>query len=203
MSDEMNYSATIRLNAEPREHRRLVQRLMQDLLEWEVDGQKPIRRVHYRDDIYDGAAVEKSPEVILELNLRDNYSYTLLPSSRSRKGETWRKLNPEELMGGKGFGMNGSHRQHGVLLLAGEGIRPSNESDLNRIPRMQDIMPTILAAMGQKIPSHCDGEVLVDLFHTPPTVQRFSWREQSDASVNLSNDEHEAIKKRLEGLGYL
>ena len=77
----------------------------------------PISDVWHRDDLFEGHHVHRSPELILELNLEHGYTYTLLPSIRVEKGTTWRTLESSEWQGGKGLGMNGSHRQYGVLLL--------------------------------------------------------------------------------------
>ena len=101
-----------------------IEALRQDLLSWTVDGHHPVRSVFYREDVYSGQMTHKSPELILELNLRDGYTYTLLPSVRAEDNQTWRRFTPEEYQGGKGLGMNGSHRQFGVLILSGDIICP-------------------------------------------------------------------------------
>ena len=71
--------------------------------------------------------------MIVELNLREEYSYTILSSGSVPSQTTWRKLDQSEHMGGKGLGMNGTHRQHGVLGLYGRGLI------LNRFQRIWKI----------------------------------------------------------------
>ena len=69
-------------------------RLEADLATWEVDGHRVVKSVSTREELYSGACVSDSPDVILELNLRDDYSYTLLPSLRVPSGTTWRRPSP-------------------------------------------------------------------------------------------------------------
>ena len=133
-SDEMNYSATIRMPS-----RVGISRLKEQLLSWKVDGAHPIHSVQEREELYHGEATERSPELILTLNEREGYTYTLLSSSAVQKGRLWRKLEPHEYVGGKGLGMNGSHRQHGVLCFYGKGVQ-REETHAN----MEDITPTLL-----------------------------------------------------------
>jgi len=203
LSDEMNYAATIRLNLPETDvdgRAQAVSELRQILSEWTVDGHKVIDAVHTRESLYDGPCVNDSPELIIELALRDNYTYTLLPSARAEPGQTWRTMSPEEYPGGKGLGMNGTHRQHGVLALWGRGVKAGAEVSAG----MPDIAPTLLHLMGEAVPGHMDGEVLTEAFagqsevlHTEPAAA------PSTAPTSATAEEAEAIRKRLERLGYL
>lgn len=204
VSDEMNYAATIRLNVSKYRERENFERLKQDLLDWEVDGHHPVQEVYFRDDLYQGDCAHRSPEVILILAEREGYTYTLLPSARSMKGKTWRKLEKEELLGGKGLGMNGSHRQHGILLIWGKEIQQGiNQHILKEIPNMQDIAVTLLCANNWTIPEHCDGRILQEIFTHSKEERRKTWHSKPQNQQNISSKEHAAIQKRLEGLGYL
>ena len=204
LSDEMNYAATIRLNVPKEKHRATIQELREVLLAWEVEGHHPIQDVYFRDDLYQGSCIERSPEVILELAKRDDYTYTLLPSVRAKKGEVWKRLEKEDLLGGKGSGMNGSHRQHGILLICGAGIQEGVDlSVLDTIPNMQDIAVTLFCLNDWPIPEHCDGRVLQEIFAAPKEERRERWKAKVTQRQDHSPEEHAAIKKRLEGLGYL
>lgn len=189
-SDEMNYAATIRMPS-------MVgfERLKEHLSAWKVDGHHPVQGVHKREDLYWGEAVERSAEVIVELNLREEYSYTILSSGSVPSQTVWRKLDQSEHMGGKGLGMNGTHRQHGVLGLYGSGI------DSQQVPaNMEDITPTLLHVMGESVPSYMDGKVLAG-----SEVVSFSTEEVASSSqdLDLSPRQSQAIRSRLESLGYL
>ena len=200
LSDEMNYAATIRLNLEkiPQlELENTIQALRKDLLEWTVDGHHPVKCVHFRDEVYQGAMVHKSPELILELNLRDGYTYTMLPSVRAANNTTWRKLNPDEFQGGKGLGMNGSHRQFGVLILSGKDIKPQHvQAD------MADIAPTLLHILEEPIPSYMEGRIL-DVLERRKPIFRVEYHPKDTRDKRNSDEEHAAIRQRLEQLGYL
>jgi predicted AlkP superfamily phosphohydrolase/phosphomutase len=202
LSDEMNYAATIRLNmpAEDEAGRaQAVLELREVLLAWEVDGHHVVKDVLTRESVYEGSCVADSPELIVELNNRDGYSYTLLPSARVPAGTTWRVLEPHEYVGGKGLGMNGTHRQYGVLSLWGKGVRSGVEVSAD----MADIAPTLLKLMGEAIPAHMDGRVIDEaLSLTAPTVAAAAAPEQRNP-VSASEEEAAAIRQRLERLGYL
>jgi len=202
VSDEMNYAATLRLNmpkSSAEERAKAVQELEALLLGWVVDGHRPIRGIATRETLYEGPCVKDSPDIIIELNLRDGYSYTLLPSARVPKGTTWRKLEPEEYPGGKGLGMNGTHRQFGVLGLWGAGVAPGAVVEAG----MPDIAPTLLHLMGESIPAHMDGDVLVGALRDTQEPVLAAPSPHVRAPASASDSEAAAIRDRLERLGYL
>ena len=102
---------------------------------------------------------------------------------------------PDEHMGGKGLGMNGTHRQHGVLGLYGTGVNAAHVQ-----ANMEDIAPTLLHLMGESIPTYMDGKILAGSAdvsfsseHVAPHIQE----------LDLSSSQSQAIRERLENLGYL
>ena len=194
LSDEMNYAATVRLTVPSM----ALNELQEALFDWTVEGHSVANKIYHRDELYWGEHVERSPELILELNLRDKYSYTLLPSQRAKRGQNWRRLRPKEFVGGKGLGMNGSHRQHGILILSGEGIQRSSLQ-----AGMSDIAPTLLHALNETIPTYMDGTVLEEAFSVQRTPRFYNERTSVSNPEEVSWEEKEAIRKRLEGLGYL
>lgn len=197
LSDEMNYGATIRYQKSPTPGQ--LEEIKGALLDWKVDGEPVVSDVFHRDSLYWGDGVRRSPELIIEPHLRENYSYTILPSQRAQKGQLWRMLSPDEYAGGKGLGMNGTHRQHGVLSLWGEGIVSGAEVSSN----MMDIVPTLLHSMGEGIPKHMDGEVLHEVFSNPSTPTFVDSELSAQTILSPNKEESDAIRKRLEGLGYL
>ena len=212
-SDEMNYSATVHLNLHGRDRHGLevdVPRLISDLLEWRADGEPVVSKVERREELYTGDCVSRSPDLIVTLNergvgaLSDGFSYTLLPSGRVPSGVTYRKLDTDELIGGKGRGMNGSHRQYGVLIINGRGVREGVEVDAS----MQDCAPTLLALMGEAIPDWCDGAVIMSALDgvSPRYTERgYEWfvrQEAGDGHQRDFSDDVE-IRRRLKSLGYL
>lgn len=199
LSDEMNYAATVRLNVAPEERAQAVDDLRGLLLDWEVDGHRPVAAVHTREELYEGDHVALSPDLVLELALREGYSYTLLPSARAPRGQTWRRLEAHEHVGGKGLGMNGSHRQDGLMCLWGRGVRPGAA-----VPgRLRDLAPTLLHLMGEPIPAHMDGRVLAEALDHEVSEDRRPWSMGEIRERPTLRAEESAIRERLERLGYL
>lgn len=205
-SDELNYAATVHLNVAGRDPRGTVvdrevaaAELSELLLSWRVDGERVVERVHLREALYDGPHVVRSPDLVLELTEPADTTWTLLPSARSRPGKTWRRLRPDEHVGGKGLGMNGTHRTHGVWIQWGRGAAPGARVDLG----VADVLPTMFAPLGHAIPDHCDGRVRQDAYAQPvrPTWSFFDGALPDD--TELSAADAREVGRRLESLGYL
>jgi predicted AlkP superfamily phosphohydrolase/phosphomutase len=205
-SDEMNYAATIHLNLAGRDPQgrihdpeAAIRELSESLLSWRVDGRPVIREIIPARQAYKGPHLAGAPDLILELNIPDGYTYTLLPSKRAQAGQHWRPFEPSEYPGGKGLGMNGTHRQRGVLLLSGTGIASKTTIEAS----MPDPMPTLFTAMGERVPDHMDGKVIQAAFsqRTRPTYTRHQGWIPEEAG--LSRADASAVRSRLESLGYL
>lgn len=205
-SDEMNYAATIHLNIKGRDPlgmiddpKQATQELEKLLYAWRVDGQPVVARVIPRQAAFVGPVADRAPDLILELALPDNYSYTLLPSNRVPAQTLSRRLSPEEYMGGKGLGMNGTHRQHGILILQGPGVRAGAQGSAE----VQDVLPTLFHLIHQAIPAHVDGRVLEDLVETPVTATRRAMPYTVPSQHRLGAKAAQHLQHRLEALGYL
>lgn len=199
ISDEMNYAATLHLEVPQSDRQQAISELAPLLLDWEVEGQRVVTAVHRREDLYEGPATGLSPDLVLDLALRDGYSYTLLPSGRAAPGQSFRRLSPDEHVGGKGLGMNGSHRQHGLLLLSGAGVKAGAEVAAG----MPDIAPTLLHLMGEAIPAHMDGRVIGEALTDAAPIRSAPAAAAPTPATPASGAEADAIRRRLEKLGYL
>jgi len=144
-SEELSYFPSIRVNLQGRdpegcvpvaEYDDYVAALCAELETWDA-----VAHAWPRAAIYEGPALEHAPDIVLELALEGGYSHTAL---RARGGPAFRRLRPDEYLGGKERGMNGTHRDPGVVFwsqpaaLAGASLR--------------DIAPSVLAAMAQPAP---------------------------------------------------
>ncbi len=189
-SEELNYFPSIRVNLCGREpqgrvkaadYRPFCERLCAELRAWE-----PIANVWHRDELYEGPYVGRAPDIILECALEDGYSHSCL---RARGGPPFRRMGPDEYLGGKERGMNGNHRPTGVLFLS----KPSPAG----YARLEDVAPTVLAELGVPAPP-MDGASLLEpgLAETAETLPVAAERRI------YSQDENEAIERRLRDLGY-
>ena len=99
------------------------------------------------------------------------------------------------------YGQRGDHRHNGVLSLHGPGIK---RRVANFRPRLIDLAPTILHALGLSVPSDMDGRVLEEIFLKPSPV-RFEDVDNSRLceAQDHTRQEAELIEQRLRGLGYV
>jgi predicted AlkP superfamily phosphohydrolase/phosphomutase len=95
----------------------------------------------------------------------------------------------------------GTHRPEGVLIAAGDGIRPGRVA---APVELIDLAPTLLAEAEVAIPEDVDGRVLVELFREPPVATYRPPLDPTDAaSTTLSDVEETQVMERLRALGYL
>jgi len=187
-SEELNYFPSIRVNLRGREpqgqvpleeYEAFVCKLCRDLEAW-----PPIAHAWPRKEVFKGPYTDRAPDIILELALEKGYSHSCL---RSRGGPAFRRIGPDEFLGGKERGMNGNHRPTGVLLLS----KPAEA----RRASIADIAPTVLAVLGVPGPP-MDGKSLLGVPETAsseaaPAVER-----------PYTPEEEREIETRLRQLGY-
>jgi len=99
------------------------------------------------------------------------------------------------------------HRQTGVLIAAGPGIAPSNETLEGSV---FDITPTILALLGEPVARDMDGFVLTEILDddfeaaNPVTyVDTYEREPAASADVPETEEVDDAIRERLRSLGYI
>jgi predicted AlkP superfamily phosphohydrolase/phosphomutase len=120
-------------------------------------GQRVVARAHRREELYHGPYLEEAPDLILELGLDNQYTYTCLSSRGRRDPGPIRVLDRGEWMGAKGQSMNGSHRRRGVFLFAnGPELSGQQLGPLSII----DMAPTILQFLGVPVPGDMDGRAV-------------------------------------------
>ncbi len=97
--------------------------------------------------------------------------------------------------------MEGTHRVEGIFVAHGDHVQPGAELHAH----IADIAPTLLAALGLRVPADMEGRVLKEIFadeliieHEPPHAL-----ERMAAEEVYSEAEKEALTKRLADLGYL
>ncbi|NUM53866.1 MAG: alkaline phosphatase family protein [Candidatus Hydrogenedentes bacterium] len=189
-SDELNYFPCIRVNLEGRQPNGQVRRseydafcdaLCAELETWDV-----VARARRREELYDGPYVDHAPDIVLELALENGYSHSCV---RSRGGPAFRRLRPEEYLGGKERGMTGNHRSTGVLFLS----KPSTCG----AACLQDIAPTALAELGVPGP-RMDGTSLLGEYVETDRAIAFA----APAARGYAPEHERQIEQRLRDLGY-
>jgi predicted AlkP superfamily phosphohydrolase/phosphomutase len=187
-SEELNYFPSIRLNlkgrepegqVDPRDRAAFCAELCRKLEAWE-----PVRKAWMRDEVYRGEFIERAPDILVQLELENGYSHSCL---RARGGPSFRRIRPEEYLGGKERGMNGSHRPTGVFFLS-----LPTEAEATRL---EDIAPTVLACLGVPAPP-MDGRSLVG--HGGLAIEAGFERSE----VVYTAEQEQALENRLRGLGY-
>lgn len=170
-SEELNYSPSVWINVKGRDPQGIVGigkpyedfrcEVINHLQNFKDprDGGPIVKRAYLREELYHGPFVERAPDIVLELNLRDSYSYTFLPSLSRPGGSPFRILKPREFPGAKGKGMNGTHRREGFFCLKGKRIREGMRIEAS----IMDLAPTILHLMNLAVPGEMDGRILEEV----------------------------------------
>src|SRR5579875_3585866 len=207
-SDELDYHPSVWINLRGREPEGTVaaaayeatrERVAAALLDWRDErGERVIARVWRREELYHGPCVDRAPDLLLELAEPGGYRPSCLPSGGP--GPALRRLAPAERGGGKGAGMNGSHRRDGLVVLAGAGVRAAGELPAAEIT---DVLPTLLALAGLPVPADLDGRPLAAALARRPRVGAPAGIPASAPPTPLDRTAEREIAARLAALGYL
>ncbi len=140
---------------DPEDYEPTRDRVIQVLLDWRLPGAgRVVARAQRREEVYRGPFVERAPDIVVELGFDEGYGLSLVPTqwgarggSKERDANAIRTLTDAELAGGRGRGMNGTHRADGIFIATGAG------ASLERARRLApasltEIAPLIAQAMG-------------------------------------------------------
>ncbi|MFN2226802.1 MAG: alkaline phosphatase family protein [Anaerolineae bacterium] len=166
-----------------------------------LTGRPLIGEVLRREEIYSGPYFERAPDLILRPREPSDIFFGLADfGHRKTVARVYR--------------YSGMHRDHGMLIMHGPGVRPG---EVPPDAAIQDMAPTILHAMGLPVPAGMDGHVLEGAFqpqymsafpvqiqagHEPAAEDDTPPGDESAAVAYTAEGEKEIID-RLEGLGYL
>jgi predicted AlkP superfamily phosphohydrolase/phosphomutase len=177
---------------EPQDYETLRERIMRDVLDVRDPhtGEKFVRAVFKREDLYDGPYLERAPDIIAWCDQMHREGPLAL-------GPVVSDVPYDELVQ-----VPGAHDELGIFLVMGPGIE---RGKVVEGARLIDVPPTILHAMELPVPSDMDGHALTEVF---------TEKEREVASVDLtldrqtteshlSEEEEQQIKEKLKGWGYL
>ena len=91
----------------------------------------------------------------------------------------------------------GIHRDEAVWMMAGPSVRPSDEEE--RL-QFEDVAPTILALLGQPIPTNYIGSPAAESIRADPPYVETDLRMNRRADLTIRD--HERVSERLHNLGY-
>ncbi len=144
-------------------YKALRQEIQEALLAWRdpQTGRRVIAGAWPREALYQGDALERIPDLVVALQP----GYGL--DRRDMLGEIAPGRPPiTPRLGRWAAGHEGPYRPQdvpGVLLAAGPAVRPQGPGAK---PRLMDLAPTLLAALGVPVPAHMEGRILFRAF--PP-----------------------------------
>jgi len=145
-----------------------------------------------REEIYHGARLHWAPDVA-------TYSrgYTVSASRTSlNKGRIFRESKHHL----------GTHSENGIFIAHGAGVKAGAALEPTDL---QDVMPTVLWALGLPVPAGLDGRVLTEFFEpgtlaaNPVREGEASPEDLSEATGETTPEEEAELRKTLEGLGYM
>jgi predicted AlkP superfamily phosphohydrolase/phosphomutase len=168
-------------------------------------GEKIVEDISFREDLFWGGEIDKAPDIVFKWK-DDRYIHR--PSGSNGSNGFIRILSEREMSVSESFHRpSGVHRDEGIFVALGPGIRKDNN-----LPqaRLMDVAPTALYALGLPVPEDMDGRVLVDVFENELVEKRpvlFRDTEAStpgvDATAVYDAEEEKVIQERLRGLGYI
>ena len=186
------------------EYEALLRDVISRMLEWKDPwtGRRICKAIHRREEIYHGPYTDQAPDLTIEWELDEGWSYVNRRSAEP--GEPMARIAPEERRRVK----SGHHRQDGILLAWGRHVRPGAAIDR---PGLADLAPTVLALIGEAVPPDMDGRVLAEMLEAEvaparpgiPAQAGAEWKEPAPGEADYSGEEEEVIRARLKALGYI
>jgi predicted AlkP superfamily phosphohydrolase/phosphomutase len=186
-------------------------RVIAALEAWKLPSGGPVvARALRREAVYSGPFVSRAPDIVLELALDDGHGLSLVPTPWSMGGAqgagipSVRVLGSEEYGGGRGRGMNGTHRGEGILIACGPGAET-----LALPPRLAAVAPWLAQAMGlawaddgaAQAEARVDGGTRVGRESDAPNASASGFGDREP--VVYDEDEEAMVAERLRALGYL
>jgi len=157
-------------------------------------GEKVASKVFRREEIWSGPNLCKLPDVTFEQAAKVYY----IPPPIHTTDELFYPL-PESSP--TSLSWNGDHRRDGLIMGLGPHIRHTEIHGANIV----DVPATILALLGCKIPDNFDGRVLTEMLtedvEVPERIPSGPVRPQEEGVY--TEEEQDALKRRLKGLGYM
>lgn len=176
----------------PEEYEALRDRLIRDLEDFKdpQTGDRIIREVHKREDVFPGAAMGDAPDLLLVLR---DYGFVSIKNKVPAV-----EPRPE---------IAGTHHPDGVFIASGPGI--STGASIGR-RKIMDVGATLLYSMGLQVPSDFEGKVPDAMFTSehrathPVVIGEATQHSRKDEDAeSMSEGEKDKIMEQLQLLGYM
>lgn len=189
----------IKVNIEnSEEHEKLVNKIIEELLKIEDDGNKVVEEVHKREEVFHGPYVDRAADI--QFLLKRGYRWT------SHIRDSHYLLEPKDFDKIR----SGDHRPDGIIVGIGPDVLKGEM--LEKSPMLWDITPTILHMLGLSIPDYMDGNVIKELCvnSSEPIKKEIelsdkkikNYESQRDSKKYTKKEKDEIIKS-LKEMGYL
>jgi predicted AlkP superfamily phosphohydrolase/phosphomutase len=168
-------------------------------------GEAMVKEVWRRAEVYTGPLVDRAPDLLIRWR-DDKYLATKDYDGRPDGPIFGRKQKFGRHGAAYALDQTGTHIMAGMCIAYGYGIRAGARL---QEARLIDLAPTILHLLETPIPPAMDGRVLTEIL-APAWAERSPGYETeavddpaAGAQAELSADDEEAIRARLQGLGYV
>ena len=153
-------------------------------------GERVIRQIHKREEVFSGPAMQEAPDLLLVLR---DYGFV----SIKNKQPVLKKRRE----------IAGTHHPDGVFFAFGPGIKQGAVVDTRNIT---DVGALLLYSLGLAVPTDFDGQVPEEIFLdqyllSNPVVVGAATKGQGevDQANNMSDEEKEKLMAQLKMLGYM
>lgn len=164
-------------------------------------GEKIVKEVFRREEIYHGKYVNNTPDLLLRWReditisgISIEQSAEIKPTAPFIPGEDYRVIS-------------GDHHLNGIFLARGKDIKNGIKMDGASI---MDIAPTVLYQMGVSIPDDMDGKVLSSIFcesfldsNAVAYKHDHLTEDETRDFADYTEEEEKELENRLRGLGYI
>ena len=184
-----------------REYEKLRDEITEKLYEFKDpdDNSNVIERVYKREELYHGKYLENMPDLIIGWK---DYKYLRMFNFPPPDDESMIWTIPPTLS--LLWDRTGAHHPNGMFMAVGPHVKTGFQVKSTNI---MDIAPTVLYECGVPVPDDMDGRILTEIFDdqyiksNPPQVVGSD--ESKTSEYTYSDEEKEAVEKRLKDLGYL
>jgi len=154
-------------------------------------GEKIVEEVFRWQEVYGEEAIDP-PDLILKLKK----GFTALEWIRNPDSVSdilkLKGKNISYVFKNDPAGRSGDHAPFGVFFAYGKHIKSGY---IINGASVEDVLPTILTAIGTPLPDGIDGKLLNDLFIERPLVRKVDWKSYSTTGLSLSEKEMKKISK--------